>query len=220
MTANVNVVIPTLDRFGLIRKTINSIAAGKYKKFSITIIVDDNREPYFKRLKNYYCEKPNLKIDIKLNRRRLGWPNSLNRVFKETDSDFYFYASDDLMFKPNTIERAMLDMNRFFPGGDGVIGITQQLGKFCPAAFGLIGRRFVNRFPERSVFYPRYVHFCGDSELWRYSRKIKRFHLSKAAVHHMRPFDSCKKLAQTTLSRDRKIWFPRRDSGQFWPKFK
>ena len=112
------------------------------------------------------------------------------------------------------------DLNRLFPDGDGIIGVTQQLGKFCPAAFGLVGRKWVNRFPNRQMMYPKYIHFCSDSELWRYSRGIKRFHLSKAAVYHNRPFDDCKKLAQTTLTRDRRIWFPRRDAGKFWPKFK
>ena len=214
----VTVCIPTIDRFDLIRKTIESICGNNYLRLSMMIIVDDNRQQYFKKLVKYY-QLANLPIEFKLNKKRLGWPRSLNRIFAETDYDYYLYASDDLIFQTNTITKAMADMKRLFPDGDGVIGLTQQLGKFCPAAFGLVGRKWVNRFPKRQMMYPKYIHFCSDSELWRYSRKIKRFHLSKATVHHNRPFDNCKKLAQTTLASDRRIWFPRRDSGKFWPKF-
>lgn len=224
MKDHINVVIPTLDRFDLIRQTIDSIIRNEYADLSITVIVDDNREKYFHRIKNWYTKHPDcfpfFQVNCLLNPKRLGWPKSLNRVFRETNHDFYFYASDDLIFRPNTISKAMADMKRLFPDGDGVIGITQQLGKFCPAAFGLVGRKWINRFPDRKMMYPRYIHFCSDSELWRYSRSINKFHLSKAMVHHQRPFDNCKKLAQTTLHRDRQIWFPRRDSNRFWPKFK
>ena len=224
MKYHINVCIPTIARFDLIRKTILSIVWGMrpgcHKNLSITIIVDAGRKEYFDQLSNYYTihQKGGF-IKILFNKKRLGWPNSMNRIFWETDHDFYFYASDDLGFRSDTITKAMADMKRLFPDGDGVIGITQQLGKFCPAAFGLVGRKWVNRFPNRQMMYPKYIHFCSDSELWRYSRSIKRFHLSKASVHHNRPFDNCKKLAQTTLTRDRRIWFPRRDSGKFWPKY-
>lgn len=216
----VNVCIPTIDRFDLIRQTVKSVMESKYNNLKITIIVDDNRKQYFDRLYRFYFDGTFFNIGILFNEKRFGWPKSLNRLFKETDDDYYFYASDDLIFQKNTISLAMEDMKAKFPNGDGVIGITQQLGKFCPAAFGLVGRKWINRFPDRKMFYPKYVHFCGDSELWRYSRSINKFYLSKAVVYHNRPFDNCKKLAQTTLYSDRQIWFPRRDSGKFWPKFK
>ena len=220
MKYHINVCIPTLNRFYLIRQTVKSIVESRYGNLSITIIVDANRGTYYERLKHYYSVHRERKLKkILLNKKRLGWPSSLNRIFQETDYDFYFYASDDLGFRPDTISTAMADMKRHFPDGDGIIGITQQLGKFCPAAFGLVGRKWVNRFPNRQMMYPKYIHFCSDSELWRYSRKIKRFHLSKAAVFHNRPFDGCKKLAQTTLTSDRRIWFPRRDAETFWPKY-
>lgn len=213
----VNVCIPTIDRPDLLIKTIESILKGNYKDVSFSIIVDDGRLKYYEWIRRNLSQYTN--FDILFNKERIGWPRSLNKIFGKTDHDFYFYASDDLTFRPNTISIAMADMKRLFPDGDGVIGITQQLGKFCPAAFGIVGRKWINRFPDRKMLYPKYVHFCSDSELWRYARSINRFHLSKATVHHNRPFDNCKKLAQTTLHRDRQIWFPRRDSNRFWPKF-
>lgn len=219
MKDHVNVCIPTFDRFDLIRQTIRSILGGNYRPISITIIVDAGLKAYYDRLWKYYKIKPFANVKLIFNEKRLGWPRSTNRIFRETDHDYYLYASDDLIFRPDTITKLMADMNKHFPDGDGVIGITQNLGKFCPAAFGLVGRKWINRFPNRQMMYPKYIHFCSDSELWRYSRSIKRFYLSKATVHHNRPFDNCKKLAQTTLTRDRRIWFPRRDAEKFWPKY-
>lgn len=213
-----NICIPTIDRLKLIQKTINSIMKNNYEPKKITIIVDDGREAYNKKLHAIYIG--NKSIDIKYNPKRLGWPSSLNRIFKETDDDYYFYASDDLIFQPNTLELAMADMNRVFPDGDGLIGITQNLRQYCKAAFGLMGRKWVNRFPDRQAFYPKYIHFACDSELWRYAVKCKKFYFSKAAVKHNRPMDKTKRLAQTTLTRDRAIWFPRRDRRQFWPEYK
>lgn len=213
----VNVCIPTISRFELIRKTIHSILAGNYENVIITIIVDDGRKAYYEKLKRRYSG--NDQIKILYNEKRLGWPCSLNRIFKETDDDLYFFASDDLLFRPNTIQRAVANMEKHFPDGDGLIGISQNLNQYCPAAFGLIGRKWVNRFPDRQVMYPKYVHFAGDSEHWHYAKQKNRFYKSHALVYHARPFDECKRKAQKTLLRDRAIWFPRRDSKHFWPDY-
>lgn len=213
----VNVIIPTISRPHLIQKTIQSILAGNYKDVIITIVVDDGRKAYHRRLVNLY-ETAN-SIKVLFNEKRLGWPCSLNRVFRETDDDLYLYASDDLIFRPNTIRKSVNDMKEHFLDGDGVIGISQNLRQYCPAAFGLVGRKWVNRFPDRQVMYPKYMHFAGDSEHWYYARQKGKFYKSNALVLHARPFDECKRKAQKTLRSDRAIWFPRRDSKHFWPEY-
>lgn len=219
MKDHVNVCIPTISRPGLIGRTISSIINGNCKNLSITIIVDAGRKAYFDRLKKSTIHYPQIKLIF--NPKRLGWPKSMNRIFQETDHDFYLYASDDLIFRPNTITKSMVDMKRHFPDGDGVIGITQEnILHGCKTAFGLVGRKWVNRFPKRQMFNPKYVHFCSDSELLYYSRQIHRLYLSKASIYHNRQHDDCKKLAQTTLVRDRQIWRPRRKAMKLWPKFK
>lgn len=213
----VNICIPTISRFEMIKNTIVSILKSNYSNIKITVIVDWGRKAYYEKLKKRYSG--NDKIDVMLNNQRLGWPRSLNRIFKETDDDFYLFASDDLTFKPTTIYKAVLDMDNHFPDGDGLIGISQNLNQYCPAAFGLIGRKWVNRFPDRQVFYPKYIHFAGDSEHWHYARQKNRFYKSTAIVYHARPFDECKRQAQKTLLSDRAIWFPRRDAKKFWPEY-
>jgi len=219
MKDHINVCIPTIDRLALLSQTIKSIINNDYKYLSITVIVDDGRKVYFNRLKMTVGRHPQIKMMF--NEKRLGWPKSMNRIFWETDHDYYLYASDDLNFHPNTITKAMADMKRYFPDGDGVIGLTQEnLRHGSPGAFGLVGRKWMNRFPKRKMFNPKYLHFCGDSELLFYSRQIHRFYLSKAAVFHNRPHDRCRALAHLSITRDRKIWFPRRRARRVWPKFK
>jgi len=111
----------------------------------------------------------------------------------------------------DTFSAAMDSMWFHFPEGDGVIGINQNLRHFCPGAFGLIGRRFVNRFPDRQVFFPGYKHFCGDSELWHYAKSEECFHFcKKALVNHRRFDDKTHRIAQSTLGEDRRIWWQKK----------
>ncbi len=213
----VHAILPTFDRMRLIQRTVSSILQSSYQKTKITIIVDVNAA-YFHRLKELYCKQPG--IQVLFNEQRLGWPKSLNRVLALTDDDVYLYGADDIYLHKMTIEIALNTLEQLFQG-DGVIGFQQNLMHFCPAAFGMFGRAWVERFPERQVFYPRYIHFCGDSELWHYAKQINRFHFCKnCRVEHARERDRCKNLAQTTLTSDREIWRPRKAAGKFWPKYK
>lgn len=214
---HVHVIIPTLDRHQLLLETVASLFKCEHKDLSLTIVVDANRR-MFEALRGQL--NPQLPIAILLNEKRIGWGKTVNAVIRDTDYDFYFYASDDLKFHRYAIENAVRCMSKIFPDGDGVIGIRQNLPHYCPAAFGLVGRKWLRRFPNRALFNPAYQHFCVDSELWHYARQKNKFHFCEAAlVKHERPNDGCHRLAQTTLSRDRAIWRPRKASGRFYPEF-
>lgn len=213
----IHAVIPTYDRMRLIQRTVNSLFDSSRKPDKITIVVDVN-EPYYKRLFQVYRNYEN--IEVLFNPKRLGWPKSLNRVLVSTDDDVYIYAADDIYFHKMTVELALLMLMKKW-GGDGVIGFQQNLVHFCPAAFGMFGRDWVNRYPGRNVFYHKYVHFCGDSELWHYAKHINRFLLcNKCKVDHERIRDHCKSVAQRTLNSDRAIWRPRKHAKTFWPEYK
>jgi len=213
---SINVIIPTFDRMRLIQRTVDSVFASSYKKTKITIVVDVNKQ-YYKRLEKVYAK--NNKVKILFNEKRLGWPKSLNRVLAATDYEIYIYGADDIYFHKQTIEHAVKMLDKLFCG-DGVIGFQQNLNHFCPAAFGMFGRQWVSRFPDRKVFNPAYVHFCGDSELWHYAKKINRFFLcKKCRVDHARIRDRCKAVAQKTLESDRRIWRPRKSAQRFWPEY-
>ena len=213
----IHAILPTFDRIILIQRTVNSILDSSKKVDKITIIVDVNK-PYYERLLQVYAKKRNIKVLF--NPKRLGWPRSLNRVLRASDDEIYLYGADDIYFHKMTIELAYNALEQMFKG-DGVIGFQQNLQHFCPGAFGIFGKKWVERYPGREVFNPRYIHFCGDSELWHYAKKVNRFFLcKKCRVEHERIRDRCKKVAQQTLNSDRAIWRPRKNQNRFWPEFK
>lgn len=211
-------VVPTISRLPSLFRTIETFRqSDTEEKKHVAVIVDDNRINYLNQVVSMVRRNKIKNIEAFFNNSRLGWCRSMNRVFNATDFDFYFYGSDDLTFERKTVTNAIAAMRSHFPDGDGVVGINQNLMHFCKAAFGLVGRKFVNRFPARQVFYPYYKHFCGDSELWHFAQSISKFYFCPAAmVHHARPMDECKKLAQTTLRRDREIWWKKKGKPRLY----
>lgn len=216
---HVHAIIPTLNRFQLLVNCVKSLFTGTYHNLSLTIVVDSNKE-MFDRVHRYFIGAQE-KVTVLFNEKRIGWGKSMNNVIRDTDHDFYLYASDDLTFHKMTILNGMACMAAHFPDGDGVIGFNQtNMRHFCPAAFGIVGRQWLKRFPNRALFNPAYKHFCVDSELWHYAKQKGKFYFCRnAGVDHARPNDACHRLAQTTLQRDRAIWRPRKASGRFYPEY-
>ena len=208
---HVDVIVPTIFRTRLLERTIRSLRNSQHKDLTIIVVVEKGRKIIGDQAKKAGAHK------VILNNERLGWPRNINLGCKASKKGAVLYASDDLIFEPVCISNAVKDLKTRFPDGDGLIGIYQNLRKFCPAAFGLCGRKFIERFPQSQIMNPVYVHYCGDSELWRYAKKHNRFHLCESArVTHIRVKDQTHQLAHRTLLRDRKIWWPRRDRKLYW----
>jgi hypothetical protein len=184
----------------------------------VFVVVDGNKEYFNRLMKTEYEAMPHLIF----NEARLGWGKSINLVCHITDYDAYFSASDDLQFFPDTLAEAAAAMERKFPDLDGVIGINQDLRKFCPAAMNLTGRKFINRFPGRQLYNPIYGHFCVDSELWHYAVHQEKFHFCKRSkIIHRRYNDPCHALARKTLTADRQLWWAKKGKPEtYWPNMK
>jgi hypothetical protein len=215
------VIIPTINRFASLISTIATIEKSDVSdNIIIGIIVDGEKyEPYYKKIKNHYRDKKNIKVYI--NRNRRGWGNSINWSIKYFEADYYVAASDDLLFNKDAIRKAKAKLNKSFPDGDGVIGFNQtNMRHFCPGAFVMIGTKWAQRFPERQIFYPGYIHFCVDSEHWHYAKSKNKFIFAKEAeLKHIRKHDECHKLAQKSLNRDRQIWWQKKGNPKrYWPK--
>jgi len=210
------VVIPTLDRAESLKQTIKSLKSSTFKQFQVFVVVDGNREYYDHSY--FYADQ----VSWILNKERIGWGKSINLICGTTEYDAYFSASDDLQFFPDTLAEAVAAMERKFPDLDGVIGINQNLQKFCPAAMNLTGRKFINRFPGRKLYNPAYQHFCVDSELWHYAQHQQKFHFCKRSrVIHRRYNDPCHALARKTLLSDRHIWWAKKGKPEsYWPNTK
>lgn len=207
----VTVIIPSCssERLSLLIQTVESIQAGTYKNVHPIIIADGNPE-----IERMAKEKLH-HVSVLLNRERIGWIASINRMLKEWDSDYYIYASDDLEFPHDCIENAVRTMQSKFPDGDGLV----TLGKKTRCCFGLVGRKFIERFPERQVFCPDYSHYCSDTELLITVKKLGLFAIPPkrpSQVLHYRRKDETRRLAHLVREEDYAIRDERKAKGYQW----
>jgi len=209
---HVNIIISTLDRMDALKMTINSLLESSYKDISIHVMVDGNPEMYEK-LKNSHNDN----INIYKNAKRKDVIYSLNKILINIKKECILYASDDLIFHNDCIEVAFCAMKRRFPDTDGVIGLNQIQGGISKGrkyAFGLIGKKFVERFMNKELFCPEYIHFNGDREMGLYAMEIGKFHYcTSAKVDHIRLSDETTRLGKTVYKGD-KIRFRKRQQNQ------
>jgi len=205
---HVTVVIPTLDRWSLLQKTVETINASSYKDLSILVIVDGNRE--------ILELARGLQSDVLFNEKRMDWVWSSNRGLQHIKHGAVIYGSDDLEFEPQCIEIAVERLRAETPDTDGLVAIKQSVIG-CSTAFGLLGHRFIERFPNRSVLCPDYVHYGSDSELGRFARSINRLHLcDEARVIHRRLQDATYRAAKPLEVQDFHYIDERRKAGLLW----
>ncbi len=214
-------IIPTISRFSTLIRTVRSLEESSVDMIIYIVIDGKQCEPYYKNIKNHF--KGNRSIKVYLNEKRKGWGGSINWAIKYFEADYYIAISDDLLFERDAIKKAKKVLDHYFPDGDGAVGFNQKnMRHFCPGAFVMIGTKWADRFPERQIFYPKYIHFCVDSEHWRYAESENRFAFVKdARVTHIRKRDDCHKKAQKTLNSDRRIWFKKKGKTErYWPNSK
>ena len=204
------VIIPTCSnsRINLLIQTVESIQAGSYKDVHPVIVADGN--PHISEVANKRLQH----VSVILNKKRMDWIFSINRVLKEFGSEYYIFASDDLIFPPDCIEMAMKAMEKHFPGGDGIVGI----GRKGRSAFGLFGDKFVERFPNREVFCPDFTHYGSDSELFRTVKELGKivYLPEECRVKHFRNKDETWRLARRIRAKDREVFDERKRKGYKW----
>ncbi len=208
----VTLIIPTCSssRISLLKQTIESIMTNSYKDFQIVVVADGN--PHIcDELKKWWRIRD---ITVILNNERRDWIFSINRVLKEFESDYYIYASDDLVFPHDCIKYAMKNMEKYFPDGFGVVSISRK-GR---CTFGLFGNKFADNFPSREVFCPDFTHFGSDSELLRTVKELdKIIYLPlEYRVIHFRKKDETWRFAHRIRARDREIFHERQAKGYKW----
>lgn len=214
MKITIAVPIVSFGRFSLLFNLIKSIQAGTYKNVHIVIVVDGNAELFEAvKLRNHAFQWKN--ISVILNTERKDWVFSINRVFKEFDSEYYIYASDDLIFPPTCIEDAMKMMQECFPDGFGLV----SLWRTNKAIIGLIGRRFVEHFPNCQVLCPDFIHYSADAEFSRIAEKIGKLARRPKdgfRVKHYTMKDETQSLAQEARKKDTEVCNERTDKGYEW----
>ena len=207
----VTIIIPTCssERIPWLVHAVESLQVGTYKNIHPVIIADGNQNIYDLAKRHFHH------VTVTLNEKRKDWVASMNWAFREFDSDYYIYAADDLFFPPKCIEYAMIKMQQCFPDGSGLVGI----GKKHKCAFGLLGRKFADHFPDRQVFCPDYIHYGSDAELWWTVNKLGKIALiahRPSSVNHARMKDETWRIAEKVRARDQEIYCQREEMGLSW----
>jgi glycosyltransferase involved in cell wall biosynthesis len=209
---HVNVVIPTFDRWSLLKDTLKSLGRQSYKDFSVHVIVDGNPDV------PDWLRRADLDLLILMSR------GDVVRAYREfmvrCESGMVLNASDDLRFHSGCLTAAVYGMNRYFPRSMGVVGIN-QLQNGSPRgrkyAFTLMNRRYIDHFPDRIVFCPDYVHYRSDMEHGMFAKRSGCFFFShQAKVDHIRVDDNTTKLGSMEYKRDRETFRIRREMGLLW----
>ena len=207
----ITVLIPTIssERIQTLFQAVISIQAGKYRDTHVVIISDGNLHIYKE------AKKTLRNVSVILNKERMGWPATINKMVKELNSECFAYASDDLIFPSDCLHCALHTMRRRFPDGDGVV----TLGKKNRCAFGLFGSKFADRFPDRQIFCPDYFHYGGDSELYRTLMSLNRFAYPPkrdSQVQHSRLKDGSWIMARKKRTKDLAMYKLRAEKGFSW----
>jgi hypothetical protein len=105
------------------------------------------------------------------------------------EADALCYLTDDVRLDPYCLTNAWNKLQEVH--FDGVVGLNIENAKDghpVKAAFGMIGRVYADRFPQRQVFCPEYGAFYCDEELEKYARSLGRFHFcEEAKLTHSHP---------------------------------
>lgn len=181
---HIDIIIPTRHRYVKLQRCIQSIPA-KIDNISLSLIVicDGDRNTAGRLLQ----DNNGLISKIIYVQQHSGSVYCRN-LATQTVEDALIYATDDIEFKKGAIEAAINAMREHFPDEDGVIGFNQiNTTNFSMAGVGLVGQKFLRRYPNRKLFYPGYFHFSCQ-EIERLGKKLDRIKLEpKAEIYHYHP---------------------------------
>jgi len=218
------IVIPSLNRKEKLTNCINSIKKARFgHNINLYLYFSDNSELlYFSKLTKddnwIHCK---IVKDYRV-------PSFWNARVKEMgeDVDGLMYLNDDVTLFSDTIGKAIKYMTTLYPNTDGIIGMNQvniPVNQALKTAFGVIGRKFGDRFPDRQILCPEYFRFYSDKELYLYATKVNKFtfcHLVQLEHHHpafnIKLADSTHLKVRKYLSKDREIFSERQMKTLLW----
>jgi len=214
----INIVISTRNRIDKLVKTIKSISQ---KDFITTWITFDGDEEGFNQLCQTDLGNREMVIDLSYEHR--GAVACRNDIISNYCEDGVLYATDDIIFEPNSIENAFNAFNAHFPDDDGVVGfVITKVPNYHLTGVALVGKKFLDRYPNRELFYPGYFHFSCQEVYWL-AKKYGKFHQEKTAIvqhyhpaFHKEEMDETHREARIHKARDMALIRERQAKGLIW----
>lgn len=214
------IVIPSRNRLEKLQKTLASIPFFSY--LSVYIICDGDARTKYELEKNL---RPDTKIRCSGAHKGAVWCR--NEIIKH-EQDGVLYGTDDITFLPGSLEAAFELFNQKFKDDDGVVGFKQTPGSYDPTGVALVGQTFLQRYPDKQLFFPQYYHFSSQ-EVFRLCERIRVFSNKnvfvqddKVMVEHLHPSKFTQLLDKTHVearvysSRDHSLSKQRKNKGLVW----
>lgn len=102
----VSLVITSCGRFDLLKKTLDSFFEKNTYPIKKIIITEDSTEG--EKLKRLLSKYENREFNIIINKERLGQLKSIDKAYREVDTEYIFHCEDDWEFlKEGFIEKSM-----------------------------------------------------------------------------------------------------------------
>jgi len=213
----VTIVIPTRNRYAKLMRALKSIPDKKW--ISVCIICDGDAETRTRLLQD---QQPNWWVIATSHRRGAVYCRNMAIADTKMCPDGILYATDDIEFHKGSIENALRQFNERFPDDDGVIGFMQEPGTFHPTGVALVGKAFIDRYPNRQLFNPEYHHFACQEIQWLADSLGKFFQAPDAVIRHYHPdkfraeMDDTHDEARLTKNADMRLIKERKAAGLIW----
>ncbi len=140
------------------------------------------------------------------------------------NGDVFVYLNDDVELDPDCLRLIVQTFEYGIKDFDGVVGIhqinipnTRRL-----LAFGAIGKKFIDRFPNRHVFCPDYKCLYIDEELENYARIVDKAWTDRGPklLHHHPctgvPEDETHRHNRIHKADDIRMYNARKKMGYLW----
>lgn len=224
----IDIVLPSYNRIEKLRKCLESIIESKKEllsKDSANIYIYFSRQEDMNNIMNYIL--PSQTLQYIIYEKSFKHSEFWNDHFKIMKSDALCFLNDDTELLSDCLKSAIPFLYQY--NTDCVVGFNQiNCGGdplTCSSAFGLIGKVFADRFPERKVFCPDYNCLYVDEELGKFAKDINKFvYCKEAQLNHWHPAWTKEKPDDTHLynkinkPKDIKIYKLRQQKGLLWGK--
>jgi len=229
-----SIVIPTYKRVAKLNRCIESILKQTHQDFNIYPMCDNNDMESWQIITDTYRNHKQVLPFIVLDHQYVkGCWNLFTRDQDTFDliKDAMVWIVDDTELLPDCLEKLNTTFLKNFPDGDGMVGISQLYPLLQAEVHWkengqcAIGKCFIERFPQRQVCCPDYIHFYQDEEVLEYARSINKFALSDAQLIHYHPsfysaeMDETHKIPRDDIkAKDTNVYHKRKRLGYTWGK--
>ena len=217
-----NIVVPTRNRFTKLVRMLKSIPQYEWMELHLGFDGDRTSFEWFSKNPGYWKgEKANLYFSPD----QIGSIQMRNMMTAHCDGSI-LWITDDITFKRGSIESAWESLWREFPDGDGVVGFRVEnaipADNFCWTGVGIMGGKFLSRYPEKMISFPGYFHF-GTREIETLAVKLGKLRRDQGAViFHDHPdfipasMDTTHHEARVHHYQDRCLKQDRKTQGLIW----